>query len=433
MSYNVLSETLAERHPFLYRNTAERDLDWRTRENRIVADITRMRPTVVCLQEVEPRAFAAFQRKLPFYRALYKRRTGTAVDGCALLFDPNKFILVHTENIDFNAVTGKDNICMFAVLDRVIADSTSKSNEKVPPTHRHPSQRVCIATTHLLFNTNRGLLKLAQLHLILTHAKRIASRFGPYCNTILTGDWNMTEESAMYHYILAGETEPFIFDERYISGQNRLPRQSQHDKSTPYTILAHRKRLRIQHESHRAQSLAQHPTHPPAQLSNMYAPILFAGAPVTPVHALLGAERADASSSGLLRHAFRFADAVLGVDADTCPGVLGKVFSTWHTAAQALVDFIFFSGPPEEEEAEVKQDACHDQIDGSPPGEVKPPLRGRREETDDLTQQPRLAVLETLVLPERMDDHTHLQQMPQRGVPSDHLPLLVRFGFFTTQ
>ncbi|KAJ3229088.1 Protein angel 1 [Chytriomyces hyalinus] len=408
MTYNVLSDTLAQRHPQLYSHSSNSDMRWRNRAEVILRDIEYLAPDVLCLQEVEPRAFeTVFQSRLGRlgYTGRYCRRLGDAVDGCALFYKHNVFALRHAEDLDFKSVTGKDNVAIIAVFDLIEHSSTplsysSSSNSTRSSTssvnssgsNLQPSsstRSVCVATTHLLFNTKRGLLKLAQLHSLTQRCQQLASRYNTLYSTVICGDMNMTEESAMYHYMLAGETEPFLLNENFISGQIRM---SSSQPDTPYSILEHRRRSRVE--------LVSAPGEPG---SNQFAhePVCFMGNSLDPVYSLLG------SKTGLVRHGFYFRDAVLGLDRDSgyngigyCAGELDRYYSTWHSASQALVDFIFHSD-------------MHSSDTGQPPSAAD--------------SKSRLAVKQVLELPRRTDGIA--PRMPSHSVPSDHVPLMVQFAF----
>ncbi|KAJ3229023.1 hypothetical protein HDU81_005707 [Chytriomyces hyalinus] len=353
MTYNVLSDTLAQRHPHLYNHSTNFDMRWKNRAEVILRDIEYLVPDVLCLQEVEPRAFeAVFQFRLAKlgYTGRYCRRLGDAVDGCALFYKHTMFNLRHAEDLDFKTVTGKDNVAIIAVLDLIehsaspLSNSSSsnsarssKSSVNSSTSNLQPStstRSVCVATTHLLFNTKRGLLKLAQLHSLTQRCQQLASRHNTLYSTIICGDMNMTEESAMYHYMLAGETEPFLLHENFISGQIRM---TSTQAETPYSILEHRRRSRAESTS------------PPGEgdLNQLASdPVRFTGKGSDPVYSLLG------SKTGLVQHGFYFRDAVLGRDRDSgyngigyCAGELDRYFSTWHSASQALVDLCGFQQP----------------------------------------------------------------------------------------
>lgn len=66
-----------------------------------------------------------------------------------------------------------------------------------------------VANTHLLFNNNRGDIKLGQIHLMMkgvNYLKKKLEEEHPHCtvNTIFCGDFNSLPNSGIYHYISEG-------------------------------------------------------------------------------------------------------------------------------------------------------------------------------------------------------------------------------------
>ena len=64
-----------------------------------------------------------------------------------------------------------------------------------------------VATTHLIFNNNRGDIKLASLMLMLNIMTEVKSRYeseGFLINTIFGGDFNSLPFSGIYHLMAAG-------------------------------------------------------------------------------------------------------------------------------------------------------------------------------------------------------------------------------------
>ncbi|KAJ3060845.1 hypothetical protein HDU98_003195 [Podochytrium sp. JEL0797] len=388
MTYNVLSPILLKRHPFLYKAPSHH-LDWKYRSRLIVQEICELKPDVVCLQEVEPDAFANdFEHGLrEEYKGIYCRRLGNTVDGCAVFWRKDSLKLIHSQNIDFKRITNKDNIAIIAVFERIPPNGQDKP-DALP-------LRFCVSTTHLLFNTNRGYLKLAQLHELVSKLDEVSTMFGGI-HVIMTGDFNMTEESAAYHYVATGETEPFLFNEEFTSGQNRIPQAN--GKMTPYCypydILQERKRLRAQEVEAWGEP-------------NTYKPVVKVTDAYNANYALFDFLSGE---TGILKHRFQFEDAVLG------RGGHGdkRYYSTHHQAAQSLVDFVFFSPPPTSPSTDPPAITSSASIDSSEPAST-----------------PKLIALEFLEPPvvNTSQRRNHVTPMPNKNTPSDHIPLVVKFGF----
>ncbi|KAI9327777.1 Endonuclease/exonuclease/phosphatase [Obelidium mucronatum] len=402
MSYNVLSDTLLNRHPHLYKNTDDKYLDWDYRSRLIIKEIMYLLPDVVCMQEVEPTAFKEdFQIDLEEeYTGVYCQRTGDAVDGCAMFYRSKKLRLIHNENIDFKEITQKDNIAIISVFElRPFKDQTT------------PAIQFSVATTHLLFNTNRGYLKLAQLHSLVTKMEDISKQFGGL-NTIICGDFNMTEESVMYHYMTTGETEPFLFQESYISGQNAI--RTEDGGTVPYgytfDILRERKQYRTSERKQLTESLAP--------IDGRYQPVTkkLAGLDWNSkqLFKLLEGE------TGVLKHGFRFEDAVFGKGSVGSNREL-KYFSSFHAASQTLVDFVFFSPPPVSSSEMSSTTSASTTSTTTTSNNIGVSLVA-------------LEFLEPPTVPVQKQrgarrNYSNIDHMPSKGTPSDHIPLVVEFGF----
>lgn len=102
-----------------------------------------------------------------------------------------------------NQLYDRDNICIFAVLGYKI------------------SPKVCfiVANCHLLFNNNRGDIKLAQIHQTINALHMLKNHFSekyPIQNLILCGDFNSLPRSAVYKYITEGELDCTHLDKRKV-------------------------------------------------------------------------------------------------------------------------------------------------------------------------------------------------------------------------
>ncbi|XP_063217695.1 protein angel homolog 2 isoform X2 [Bacillus rossius redtenbacheri] len=199
MSYNVLSQSLLEEHPYLYTQNDPRTLDWNFRSRLLFAEIQNLNADILCLQEVENEHVYLFERQLQMlgYRGIYKKRSHKRVDGVAIFYKADTFVLQEYTSVEFFQpnvpVLNRDNVALIAKL-----------------AHRDlPGQSVVVATTHLLFNMNRHDVKLAQTQLLMAEVERFAysgvGKFGPkYFPVVITGDMNFTPFSGVYKFLTEG-------------------------------------------------------------------------------------------------------------------------------------------------------------------------------------------------------------------------------------
>ncbi|KAJ3120295.1 Protein angel 2 [Physocladia obscura] len=516
MTYNVLSQELLARHPHLYRSHVN-NLAWPQRAAGIVADValvsklcvgsktgstaesgsdSNSSAVVVCMQEVEPAAFEffahAFGNSLG-YKGEYAKRLNNTVDGCALFYDPLRLRKIHDEKFDFHSLTEKDNIALIAIFELInpAFDSSPFSSSPLAPPAQSPI-RFCIATTHLLFNTNRGLIKLAQLHSLVSRVHQLCYLHDGI-DAIICGDFNMTEQSVMYHYLASGETEPYFFDEIYISGQNKLPEdgnlpysrgsprnhnnrsrrqgstsQQQLQSSSPFEILEARRHHRALEQSlfRQQQTQQQQRTNTNFELSihqqtnpnTRPPPRRQQQSPQHPLHTLQTSTGAATStlvspvrkfnpkagainsrlrdflngSTGILSHEFEFNDPILGnafSGAQSTP-----FFTTCHAASQEMVDFLVYGGLRLCGAGDGKQ---QQEISGSAGsgGEFSRDVGGTQDKTNTSSIEKmrnfKLVATEYLELPKKNSQWKFdaRYQMPGPGVPSDHIPIVVKFEF----
>ena len=123
------------------------------------------------------------------YHGVFKKRTGQQTDGCAMFFKQAAFELDRVELIEYQRKVGvlnRDNVGVILLLKPKLAGAT---------------KRLCVATTHLLFNPKAGEIKLAQLCLLLAEIHRLTSND---CPVLLCGDFNMRPLCPLHAFIEQG-------------------------------------------------------------------------------------------------------------------------------------------------------------------------------------------------------------------------------------
>lgn len=104
MSYNILSQDNLVKQPQLYAQHVEFSLAWDYRLRCLKREIERVRPAILCLQEVQdthlPEIVHALQQ-LNFDRPLFKQRNGGQSDGCAIFYNRAMFQLVDHHFVEF--------------------------------------------------------------------------------------------------------------------------------------------------------------------------------------------------------------------------------------------------------------------------------------------------------------------------------------------
>ena len=197
VSYNVLSPNLIELNKELYQNCAPAYLTWDYRWWLLKNAFMIVDADVLTLQEVMLDVYVKYM--VPFfcklgYKGLYKKRTATRMrDGCAIFYKEKTFKLVEYTDVEYEQThfMNRQNVGLVCIFE-----------------HLQSRQKVCIATTHLLFNPKRIDIKLAQMMMLLSEIERLSyvgDASMKYCPVIMTGDFNSPVNSAVINLIKTGQ------------------------------------------------------------------------------------------------------------------------------------------------------------------------------------------------------------------------------------
>ncbi|GFS84950.1 protein angel homolog 2 [Trichonephila clavipes] len=218
MTYNILSQNAVENHRYLYRSCHPAFLQDDYRISRILPEILKSKSDIICLQEVEENLFNNRMKQVfdsKGFASIFKMRTGSNSDGCAILWRKKKFDLVQEKAVEFRSTSvellDRDNIGLIAVL---------KPNH---PKFTHLLLHV--ATTHLLFNPRRGDIKLCQLRWFFAELERLSLKQVTdvkrhYHPIILCGDFNIEPDSPLYEFIESGSINVLNIMSGDLSGQS---------------------------------------------------------------------------------------------------------------------------------------------------------------------------------------------------------------------
>ncbi|XP_056170642.1 carbon catabolite repressor protein 4 homolog 5 isoform X3 [Syzygium oleosum] len=217
VSYNILGVENAAKHQDLYAEVQPRFLKWRRRKKLIREELKLYDADIVCFQEVDRFDDLADLLKKDGFGGVYKARTGEANDGCAIFWKDDRLTLVHQDNIEFKTFGLRDNVAQLCVLkmkQRVVSNSPAQSSESP----NDQNQLLLVANIHVLFNPNRGDVKLGQIRLLLEKAHQLSEIWGKI-PVIIGGDLNSMPQSAIYQFLASSELDIQLHDRRKISGQ----------------------------------------------------------------------------------------------------------------------------------------------------------------------------------------------------------------------
>ena len=215
VSYNVLADDLAKEHyRDLYSPTPKKFvLDWSSRLERIMREIGKIAPDLVCLQEVEAKHWSAWRARMAKFgfKGSFAGRTGGCIGGCASFWKDDIFKLAESPDlIKFSRISRVDlkhNVCVIVRL-QLRAAKDARNRELV------------VGNCHLLFNPKRGDIKLGQLRVIFEKIGRLRRSGGedPH-DLIICGDFNSAPDSPVYRFVSEGELDCVAHDRRHLSGQ----------------------------------------------------------------------------------------------------------------------------------------------------------------------------------------------------------------------
>ncbi|XP_003738942.2 protein angel homolog 2 [Galendromus occidentalis] len=205
MTFNILAQENLDNHPIVYQDIKREFLPWEYRRGRIIEQLLRQNCDVLCLQEVQADHLEDFlgpRLAREGYEYVFKCKTGGKNEGCAVFWKKSVFGILNVSQVEFLKpgcrTLNRDNVGLVVTL-------TPLANRQA---------KLCVATTHLLFNPKRGDVKLAQLRYLMANVEEAAflgvSRANGqliYAPTILCGDLNATPHCPLYRFVVSGKLE----------------------------------------------------------------------------------------------------------------------------------------------------------------------------------------------------------------------------------
>ncbi|CAD7015407.1 protein angel [Ceratitis capitata] len=205
LSYNILAQDLLVEHLHLYMGIEPSMLRWDHRLLRLTEEIQHIKPDILCLQEMQFNHIRNFVKHISFKRQLeyvFKKKTGHRTDGCAIIYDKNKFRLLADLPVEYytkgHAILNRDNVALLAMF--------SVRNE--------PSKKFIVATTHLLYNPKRQDVRIAQVEKLIAALQQfsVENENGKSVPlpVILTGDFNFEPKTRPYQILCEQCKDPPI-------------------------------------------------------------------------------------------------------------------------------------------------------------------------------------------------------------------------------
>ncbi|CAI5451963.1 unnamed protein product [Caenorhabditis angaria] len=214
-SYNVLCQETTLSTSYLYRHTINSDwLNWERRWPNFIREIQQINADIFGMQEVQDDHFIGSYT--PFfknggYAGLFKQKSGTKRDGCAIFYKSEMFDVLDYLPLDYfvssSATSNRENVGQIVVF-------RAKANGAL----------LIVANTHLIFNEERGDVKISQLAILFANlfevrTKHIIANVSP--SIILLGDFNIEPYSSIYDFIKNGKIHVANEYVRTLSGQSK--------------------------------------------------------------------------------------------------------------------------------------------------------------------------------------------------------------------
>nr|XP_020469616.1 protein angel homolog 1-like isoform X2 [Monopterus albus] len=128
MSYNIMAQDLLEANRELYTHCPLEVLDWSYRCTLLLEEIEKWAPDILCLQEVQENHY--HEQLHPAlsqmgYTCVYKRRTGTKTDGCAICYRNSCFSVMSLSQLEFyrpeTEISGQEDLSYKTHCSRLFA------------------------------------------------------------------------------------------------------------------------------------------------------------------------------------------------------------------------------------------------------------------------------------------------------------------------
>jgi len=189
--WNILAQAIGTKiDKFVLADS--RTLDWSSRRWRVVEEIVRHQPDLVCLQEVDHYPFISSALASTGYSGRFCPKPDSACcyvpdnsgpDGCAVLFREDKFSLLSLEKKVLTAWQSETNQVVLALILQ----------------HRQSGRQLCVVTTHLKARKGALLANIReqQGEDLMSWLEELSDGR----SLILTGDFNADPSEAVYQTV----------------------------------------------------------------------------------------------------------------------------------------------------------------------------------------------------------------------------------------
>ena len=191
-------------HENLYVSVPRPALMWPQRWQRIRHEMMHLAPDIICCQEIENAEEALRDMSELGYAGRYVRRGGGRGDGCATFWRAAALTCVEQRAISFEALDMRDNTALVVVLRDTRSDKATTE--------------VVVGNTHVLFNPNRGDVKMGQVRILMDLVAQMRAERN-YPPAVIAGDFNSSPGSRVHSFAKTGQVSVGDLGRKYLSGQ----------------------------------------------------------------------------------------------------------------------------------------------------------------------------------------------------------------------
>lgn len=206
MSWNVLFQGYMQIDTLDYSYCPAKSRQDHVRQHNVIREIGQLQPDIICLQEVgDSKKWDSSLQSIGYDSIFF--RSGKP-DYIAIAVHSERFRIRSYHGLPFELHPYHDEYKQVALL--AVVEPLYGSAKGMP---------ILVVNTHLVFNKNRGDVKLLQVQLIFRAISIALASLPPNTPVIFGGDLNSTPQSSICRFILEGQLDTSKVDRKLADGQ----------------------------------------------------------------------------------------------------------------------------------------------------------------------------------------------------------------------
>eukprot|EP01122_Echinamoeba_exundans_P013004 TRINITY_DN5600_c0_g1_i1.p1 TRINITY_DN5600_c0_g1~~TRINITY_DN5600_c0_g1_i1.p1 ORF type:complete len:335 (-),score=50.47 TRINITY_DN5600_c0_g1_i1:380-1384(-) len=233
-SYNILADSSAKPHFFPKVKDAPAVLSWQKRSITLINQIKALKPSILCLQEVD-HFKDTFVPAFSDYDSAHKSRNQKP-DGCSIFWQRSQFILYDKHEVEYDDLATSNS-----------SSSSSSSAESEDPNDLRTGavallvilqsiedeSLILVANTHLFWHPSASAVRSKQVEYLLSQIHEKVEQYGQesFGGIFVCGDFNDAVSSPAVQAMLAsGNADKMQFQHAYATYQ--VPNSSHKSSSS---------------------------------------------------------------------------------------------------------------------------------------------------------------------------------------------------------